>query len=174
MRQAPFGHDAAAAADDAGHTVRRKRNEAEQHAGVNSEVIHTLLGLFDERVAVNLPGEVLRFAAHFFERLVNRHGADGHRTVADDPFARRVDVPAGGKVHHGVRAPLGGPAHLFDFLLDAGGDGAVADVGVDLHEEVAPDDHRFGLGVIDVVRDDGAAGGDFLAHKLRSYFARDA
>jgi hypothetical protein len=52
---------------------------------------------------------------------------------------------------------------FLDFLLDARRDGAVADVGVDLHEEVAPDDHRLGLGVIDVVRDDGAAGGDFIA-----------
>jgi hypothetical protein len=49
-----------------------------------------------------------------------------------------MDVLAGGKVHHSVRAPLGRPAHLLDFLLDAGGDRAVADVGIDLHQEVGP------------------------------------
>ena len=110
----------------------------------------------------------------FFERLINRHGADGHGRVAENPFARGVDVLAGGEVHDGVRAPLGGPAHLLDFLLDARRDGAVADVGVDLHEEVAPDDHRLGLGVIDVVRDDGAAGGDFGADELGRDLRGDA
>ena len=108
----------------------------------------------------------------FFERLINRHGADGHGRVAENPFARGVDVLAGGEVHDGVRAPLGGPAHLLDFLLDARRDGAVADVGVDLHEEVAPDDHRLGFGVIDVARDDGAAGGDFAADELGRDLAR--
>ena len=172
MRETPFGHDAAAARDDAGHAVRGQRHEAQQHAGVNGEVIHALLGLFDEGVAEEFPGEVLGLAVHFFERLIDRHGADGHGRVAENPFARGVDVLAGGEVHDGVRAPLGGPAHLLDFLLDARRDGAVADVGVDLHEEVAPDDHRLGLGVIDVVRDDGAAGGDFGADELRGDLAR--
>src|ERR1019366_652175 len=99
---------------------------------------------------------------------INRHGADGHGRVAQNPFARGVDVLAGGQIHDGVRAPLGGPAHLFDFLLDARRDGGVADVGVDLHEEVAANDHRFGLGVVDVGGDDGAAGGDFGADELGS------
>src|SRR5208282_5996432 len=54
--------------------------------------------------------------------------------------------------------------------LDARRDGRVADVGVDLNKEIAADDHRFQLGVIDVRRDDGAAGGDFAADELRCYF----
>ena len=29
------------------------------------------------------PGEVFGFAVHFFERLINRHSADGHGRVAD-------------------------------------------------------------------------------------------
>src|SRR3712207_7793049 len=41
--------------------------------------------------------------------------------------------------------------------LDGGGDRGVADVGVDLDEEVAADDHRLRLRVVDVRRDDGAA-----------------
>src|SRR2546425_1196000 len=95
------------------------------HAGVNGEVVHALLGLFDEGVAVNFPGEFLGFAADFFERLVNRDCADGHGRVAENPFARRVDVLARGEVHDSVRAPPGGPAHFLDFLLDARRDGAV-------------------------------------------------
>ena len=42
------------------------------------------------------------------------------------------------------------PAHLFDFFVNRRSDGGVADVGIDLHQEVAADDHRLGLGMIDV------------------------
>ncbi len=174
MCETPLRHDAAAAADNAGHAMGGERDEAQQHAGVNGEVIHALLGLFDEGVAVNLPGEFLGLATDLLQRLVNRHCADRHRAVADDPFARGVDVLASGKVHDRVSAPLGGPAHLLDFLLDARRDGAVADVGVDLHEEVASDDHRLGFGVVDVCRDDGPAGSDFVADKFGGDFAQDA
>ena len=45
-------------------------------------------------------------------------------------------------------------------------DGGVADVRVDLHQEVAADDHRLELGVIDVGRDDGAAARDLAPHEL--------
>ncbi len=96
-----------------------QRDEAQEDAGVDGEVIDALLGLLDEGVAEEFPGEVLGFAVHFLERLVDGHGADGHGRVAQDPFAGGVDVLAGGEVHDGVGAPLGGPAHLLDFLLDA-------------------------------------------------------
>ena len=44
----------------------------------------------------------------------------------------------------------------------------VADVGVDLDQEVAADGHRLQLGVVDVGRDDGAAAGDLVADELRA------
>ena len=172
--QAPLGHDAAATADDAGHAGGRHGHKAQQHAGVDGEVIDALLRLLDERVAEELPGEVLGLAVHFFQGLIDRHGADGHGAVAQDPLTRGVDVLAGGKVHDGVAAPLGGPAHFLHLFLDAGGDGAVADVGIDLHQEIAADDHRLQLRVVDVGRDDGASGGDFAAHKLGRDLIGDA
>ncbi len=73
------------------------------------------------------------------------------------------------RVHHRVAAPADGPGHLLHFFLDAGTERGVADVGVDLHQEVAADDHRLALGVVDVGGDDGAAGGDLRAHE----FGRD-
>src|ERR1035437_11062159 len=85
-----------------------------------------------------------------------------------------MDVLASGKVHHRIRAPLGGPAHLLDFFLNAGGDGAVADVRVDLHQEVAPDDHRLALRMVDVGRDDRAATGHFGADELGRDLGGDA
>ena len=51
MRQAPLGHDRAAAADDAGHALGSQRHIAQQDAGMDGEVVHALLGLFDQGVA---------------------------------------------------------------------------------------------------------------------------
>ena len=61
-----------------------------------------------------------------------------------------MNVFTGAQVHDGVSAPLGGPTHFFDFFFDAAGDGAVADVGVDFDEEIAADDHRLELGMVDI------------------------
>jgi len=133
---------------------------------MDGEVVHALLGLLDQGVAEDLPGQLLGLAVDFFQSLVDGHGADGHGRVADDPLAGFVDMLAGGQVHHGIAAPVGGPDHLLHFLGDAGADGAVADVGIDLHQEVAADDHRLQFGVVDVGRDDGAATGHFAAHEF--------
>ena len=43
----------------------------------------------------------------------------------------------------------------------------VADVRVDLHQEVAADDHRLELEVVDVRRDDRAAARHLVAHEIR-------
>ena len=115
--EAPLGHDRAAAADDAGHAVGGHRHVAQQHAGVDGEVVDALLGLFDQRVAEDLPGQFLGLAVHLLQRLVDRHRADRHRRIADDPLARLVDVLAGGQVHHRVAAPADRPGHLLDFFL---------------------------------------------------------
>ena len=137
---------------------------------MDGEVIDPLLCLFDEGVAINLPSQFLGTAADFFERLINRHRADRHGRIANDPLACRVDVFARGKIHDGVGAPFGGPTHFLDFFLDRRSDGAVADIGVDFYEEIAADDHRLAFRVIDVRRDDRAAASDFCPHELRCYF----
>ena len=133
MGETPLRHDGATAADDAGHALGGERDEAKEDAGVDREVINSLLGLLDECVTEDLPGEVLGLAIHFFQSLVDRDGADRDGGVTQDPFAGGMDVLAGGEIHDGIASPLGGPAHLLDFFLDRGSDGAVPDVGVDLH-----------------------------------------
>ncbi len=116
--QAPLGHDRAAPRDNAGDALGGHRYIAQQHAGVDGEVVHALLGLLDQGVAVNLPGQVLGHAVDLLQGLVNRHGADRHRRVAQNPLAGFVDVLAGGEVHHRVAAPAGGPGHLGNLFLD--------------------------------------------------------
>ena len=153
--------------------VGGERHVGQAHAGVDGEIVDPLLALLDQRVAIDFPGELDGVAVALLQRLVDRHGADRHRRIAQDPLARVVDVAAGGEVHDGVAAPADRPHHLLHLLLHGRGDGRVADIGVDLHQEVAADDHRLKLGVIDVGRDDGAAARDLVAHELRRDVLRD-
>ncbi len=164
--EAPLGHDAATAGDDAGEALGGHRDEAQQDAGVDGEVVHPLLGLFEQGVAEQLPGEVFGDAVGLLQRLIDGHGTDGHRAVAQDPLAGLVDVAAGGEIDDCVGAPTGGPDQLLHLLFDAGGDRRVADVGVDLHQEIAADDHRLRFRVVDVAGDDGATGGHLITHKF--------
>jgi hypothetical protein len=78
-----------------------------------------------------------------------------------------VDVLAGRQVHHRVGTPKGGPTKFVDFFFDRRRDYGVTDVCVDLHLEIAADDHRLELGVIDVGGDDGAAACNFGSHEVR-------
>ena len=133
------------------------------------KVIDALLGLLDQRVAIDLPRQVFGFAVHFFECLIDRHGPDRHGRIAKYPFACRVDVLAGREVHHRVGSPQRRPAHLFDLFVDGRSDRRVADVGVDLDQEIAADDHRLAFGMVDVRRDDRPAASDLVADE----FGRD-
>ena len=169
MREAPFRHDAAAAADNAGDALRGHRHIGQAHAGMDGEIVDALLRLLDQRVAENLPGEILGNAANLFQRLIDRHGADGDGAVADDPFARVVDIAAGGQIHDGVRTPADRPDHLVDFARHIAGDGGIADIGIDLDEEIAANRHRLAFGVIDVGRDDRPPARHFVADE----FGRD-
>src|SRR4051794_5894765 len=167
MREAPLGHDRAAARHDTGDAVGGEMDVGQSHAGVDGEIIDALFALFDQRVLVHFPVQLYRIAVDLLQRLIDRHGADGDRRIAQDPFAGGVDVAPRGEVHHGVGAPADRPHHLVDLLLDRRGDGRVADIGVDLGQEVAADDHRLEFAVVDVAGDDGAAAGDLGAHELR-------
>ena len=169
MRQAPARHDRSAARDDAGDALRGQRHIAKPHAGMDGEVVHALLGLLDQRVLEHLPVELVGFAIDLLQRLVDRHRPDRHRRIAENPVADVVDVAAGGEVHHRVGTPANRPHQFFDLFRRAGCDGGVADVGVDLHQEVAADDDRLEFRMVDVGRDDGTAARDLVANE----FGRD-
>ena len=146
---------------------RRERDVSQQHAGVHREVVDPLLRLLDQRVAVHLPRQVFGTAPDLLERLVDRHRADRHGGVPDDPLARFMDVPSGGEIHHGVGAPERRPTQFVDLFLDRRCDRGIADVRVDLHQEVPADDHRLDLRVVDVRRQDGPPAGNLIADELR-------
>jgi len=143
MRKAPFRHDRSAARYDAGHALGGERDIGQAHARMDGEIVDALLGLLDQSVAEDFPSQLLGHAANLFQRLVDRHGADRHGRIAHDPFARVVDVAPRAEVHHRVRAPAGGPHHLVDFGRNVARHRRIADIGVDLDQEVAPDRHRL-------------------------------
>ena len=130
---------------------------------MDGEVIHALFGLFDQGLHEDVEVEVLGRPADLLQGLIDGHRADGHRRVANDALAGLVDVGARREVHHRVGPPAHGPAQLVDLLFHRRTNGRVADVGVDLDEEVAADGHRFEFWVTDVGGNDGPSLGD-LAH----------
>ena len=173
VREAPLRHDRTAARHDAGHPVRGQRDVRHPDARVDREVIDALLRLLDQGLDEQIDVQLLGIAIDLLEALVDRHRADGHRRVANDPLAGLVDVLARREIHDGVRAPLDRPAQLVDLLADRRRHGGVADVRVDLHEELRADDHRLALGVVDVRRQDGATTRDLVAHELRRHVLAD-
>ena len=166
VRQAPACHDGPAARDHAGDAVGGQRDVAQQHSGVDGHVVHALLALLNDGVPEDLPRQFISFAIDLLQSLVDRHGADGHRRIADDPLAGGVDVISGGQVHDRVRTPLGGPLQLGDFLGDGAGHRRIADIRIDFHQEGLADDHRLGFRVVYVRRDDGPAGRKLAAHQF--------
>src|SRR6202030_3203613 len=86
MRQAPLGHDRAAARNNAGDAVGGEVDVAEPHAGVDGEVIDALLALLDQRVLVALPVELDGIAVDsssawlMFEGMMARPRATSLRT----------------------------------------------------------------------------------------------
>src|SRR5439155_22139917 len=87
------GNPGPTARDNLGHAL--ERNVGKAHAGVDREVVHALLGLLDQRVAVDPPGQLLGLAADLLERLIDRHRPDWHWRVPEDPLAGLVDILAG-------------------------------------------------------------------------------
>ena len=134
---------------------------------MDREVVDALLSLLDECIAEDFPRQVFGAAVDLLEGLINRNCTDGHWAVTQDPLAGLVNILARGKIHERVASPLDGPAHLLDLFLDGRSHGGVADVGIDLHQEVTTDDHRLELGVINVGWDDSAAAGDLGTDEFR-------
>src|SRR5436190_9579924 len=87
VREAPFGENRSATRHDAGQTARRERNVTQQHTCVDGEVVNTLLRLFDQRVPIHLPGELVGSSAGLLERLIDWNRSDRYRRVSENPRA---------------------------------------------------------------------------------------
>ncbi|GAR74000.1 hypothetical protein NGUA18_01882 [Salmonella enterica] len=141
---------------------------------MNSEIVDALFGLLQQRVAEGFPGKILGDPVDLFQRLVDRHRADWYWAITQDPLTGFVNIAPGGKVHYRIRPPARRPHQFFHLFFDRGGHRRVADIGVDLHQEVAANNHRLRFRVVDVGGDDGASGGDFITHEFRGDVFRQA
>ncbi len=141
---------------------------------MDGKVVDTLLGLLDERVAVDFPRQVLDLPIDFFKSLINRHCSYGNRAVANNPLACLMNIVACREVHQCVTSPVAAPHGFADLLLDSRREGRIADVGVELDEEVAADNHGFGFGMVYVGGQHGATCGHLLTHKLGGYVGLDS
>ena len=167
MKLHPFGHDRSASGDNPRQASRRQLHMLAQQTRVDREIIHALFRLLDQRIPIDLPRKVLYLTIHLLQGLINRNRTHRNRAVTDNPLARLMDIIAGREIHQRVSAPFTTPYSLLDLLVDTGGKSGVADIGIDLYQELLTDNHRLGFRVIDIRRDDRATGGDFLADELR-------
>ena len=90
----PLRQDRAAAADDAGNALGDERQILDEHAGVDSHVIDALLGLLLDDLEHEIGSQVFD-ALDARDRLVDGHGADGHRRVAQDGLTDVMNAAAG-------------------------------------------------------------------------------
>ena len=167
VHQAPFAHDAATTAHDTAQPFLGQMHIMAAYTGMDGEVVHSLLALFNQGVAVDFPGEVLHLAVHFLQCLVDGDSTYRNGTVTDNPFARFVDILPGGEVHQRVASPFTAPQSLFHLFFNAGGGGGVSDIGIYLHQEVTAYNHRLCFGMVDVGRKQGTSGGNLPAYKFR-------
>src|SRR3989449_2485468 len=161
----PLRHQRATAADDPGDAVAHQRHKLAQHPGVDGHVVHALLGLLFDYLEHQLRRQVLG-APDAHDGLVDGHRADGHGGGRDDALADAGDVAAGGEVHHRVGAMVYSVVQLLQLFVDLGGDGRVADVGVDFALEGNADAHRLKVAMMDVGRNNGAPAGNLAADQL--------
>ncbi|MNI42526.1 hypothetical protein D3C85_1365760 [compost metagenome] len=117
---------------------------------MDGKIIYALLCLLNKRIAEDFPGKVFCFSVYFFQRLVNRNRTNRHRRIADNPFAGFVDIFSGRQIHNRVSAPSTGPNGFFYLFFNGRSNCRVANISIDFHQEIPPNNHRFQFGVINV------------------------
>ena len=84
-----------------------------------------------------------------------------------------MNMLTGGEIHDGVGTPTDRPDHFLDLFINRGGHGGVTQIAINLHTEVAANDHGLQLWVINIGGDNGTACGNLRAYKLRSNHIRN-
>ena len=174
VNQAPLAHDTASSADDATKAAVCQVYVLSADAGMDGEVVNSLLTLLNQRVFVDFPCEVFYTTIHFFQCLIDRYSAHGNGAVADNPLACLVNVGTCRKVHQRVTSPFAGPYRLVHFFLNGGCGGGIANVRVDFYGEVAANNHRLTFWMVDVGWQHSTSSCNLIAHKLWGDVALDA
>ena len=93
---APPCHDGSSTTDNAGEAAQGERDVLLAKPCVDGEIVYSLLGLFDEGVAIDFPSEGFYTTIHFLQGLIEGHCANGDGTITDDPLAGFVNVLTSG------------------------------------------------------------------------------
>ena len=83
-----------------------------------------------------------------------------------------MNVLAGGQIHDSIGTPVRGPGQFLHLFLNGGRQRGIADVGIDLYQEVAPDNHRLNFRVIDIRGNDRTPTRHLGTNKFRRDFLR--
>src|SRR5690554_428992 len=127
-RNAHLSHHGPATRHNAGHPLKSMGNVFAKESRMYGKIIHPLLGLFHQGIAVKRPAQVLHLATHLFQSLIQGYRANGHGRIAQDPLPGFMNVGTGTQIHYGIGPPTDGVNGLFYFLRDVGAEGTVADV----------------------------------------------
>ena len=140
---------------------------------VNGHVVDALFCLREDRVDNSLLVEVV--GAVFCDDFIDGDGSDGDRACGDDGGTDEVDVSARAEIHDGIRSVADRLVEFAFFGLRAAGGGGVADIGVDLGQQLASDAHRDEVFVVDVGGDDNASVRNTLPDEFdrTEFFFRD-
>ena len=118
MMNHPLGQQRTATTDDPNQTVPNIFEMFAENARMNCEIIHSLLSLLFQRRENIINVERLDPTTN--DHRIDGNGAYRDGAVANDGFTTRVQISAGGKIHHGVRTPAFSPAKFFDFFICSG------------------------------------------------------
>ena len=100
---------------------------------MNGLVVHPLLTMLLDDVEKIVLIQLLDRPVDTLQRLIHRHGANGHGRCLDDGCARLIQIDAtGGEVHHGIGPVPNRQVQLLHLLLYIRGGGRGANVGIDL------------------------------------------
>ena len=168
MHLAPLRNDTSSTTHHAAKTFVGIMDVLQADATMDGKIVYALLALFNERIAEKFPRQIFCFTFYFLHCLIHRHSTHRNRAVTDNPFARFMDVLSCRKIHQRVPSPLATPDSLFHFFFNSRSGSRVTNIGIDLHQEACTNNHRLGLRMIDIGRQDSTSGCNLLTHKLGS------
>ncbi len=94
VHDCPACHDGSATAYTSGKTLAEHLGMFLERTGMDCEIVHSLFGLFYQRITVYFPCKVLDAAINLFKRLIHRYSTDRNGAVAYNPLAGFVYVIA--------------------------------------------------------------------------------
>ena len=163
----PFGHNRAAAGDDAHDALHRNRNVLEEETRMERHEVDALFRLrtndIEKEGRIHL-GDI-PFQAR--DRLIDGHCAKRLRARVQHSLSNGLQiVGANREIHHEISSGVEGDLQFLKLVALPGMRDAATEIGVDLRREHTPDPNRVRVLMMDVERNHRLTRGDGRAHRL--------